>query len=56
MAAARGRSGHGHTHGGRGGGLRCCTHSSGSDPTWGGQWGEEEQRDIGGIMWQTMSG
>ncbi len=37
-------------------GPRCCTHSSGSDPTRGGRWGEEEWRDIGGITWQTSSG
>ncbi len=43
---ARGRLEHGHTRGG-GGGPRCCTHSSGSDPTWGGQWGEEERCDLG---------
>ncbi len=36
--------------------MRCCTHSSGSDPTWGGRWGEEEQRDVGGITWQTTLG
>ncbi len=33
-----------------------CIHSSGSDPTWGGRWGEEEQHDIGGIMWLKMLG
>jgi hypothetical protein len=37
-------------------GPHCCTHLSGSDPTQGGQWGEEEQRDVGGITWQKMSG
>ncbi len=56
MVAARGRLGRGRTRGGRGGGPRCCTHSSGSDPTWCGRWGEEEQRDVGGITWQTTSG
>ncbi len=48
--------GHSRTRGGREGGPRCCTHLSGSDPTQGGQWGEEEQHDIGGITWQTTSG
>ncbi len=33
-----------------------CTHLSGSDPTWGERWGEEEQRDVGGITWQKMLG
>jgi hypothetical protein len=37
-------------------GPRRCTHSSGSDPTRGGRWGEEERRDVGGITWQTTSG
>ncbi len=37
-------------------GPRCCTHLSGSDPTWGGQWGEEEWRGVDGITWQTLSG
>ncbi len=37
-------------------GQRFCTHSSGSDPTRGGRWGQEEWRDVGGIMWQTSSG
>jgi hypothetical protein len=37
-------------------GLRCCTHLSDFDPTQGGQWGEEEWHDVGGIMWQTTSG
>ncbi len=37
-------------------GPHCCTHSSGSDPTRGGRWGEEEWRDVGGITWQTSSG
>jgi hypothetical protein len=48
--------GRGCTRGGRGGGPRCCTHSSGSDPTWDGQWGEKEQHDVGGTTWKTMSG
>ncbi len=56
MAAARGHLGRGCTCGVRGGGPHCCTHSSGSDPTPCGQWGEEEQRDVGGITWQTTSG
>jgi hypothetical protein len=33
-----------------------CTHLSGSDPTWDGQWGEEERRDVGWIMRQITSG
>jgi arsenite-transporting ATPase len=33
-------------------GPRRCTHSSGSNPTRGGRWREEEQRDGGGITWQ----
>ncbi len=37
-------------------GPRRCTHSSGSDPTRVGRWGEEEWRDVGGITWQTSSG
>ncbi len=35
---------------------RCCTHSSGSDPIRGGQWGEEEWRDVGIVTQQTLSG
>jgi hypothetical protein len=37
-------------------GPRDCTHSSGSDSTRGGRWGEKEWRDVGGITWQTLSG
>jgi hypothetical protein len=33
----------------RGGGPHHCTHSSGSDPKWGGRWREEEWREVGGI-------
>ncbi len=29
---------------------------SGTNLTWGGQWGEEEQHNIGEIVWQTTSG
>jgi hypothetical protein len=34
IGEAQGRLGCGRTCGGRGGDLRCRTHSSGSDPTW----------------------
>ncbi len=44
------------TRGGGGGGQRHCTHSSGSNPSRGGLWGEEEWHDVGGITWQSMSG
>jgi hypothetical protein len=37
-------------------GPRHCTHSSGSDPTRGGRWGEDEWCDVGRIAWQTLSG
>jgi hypothetical protein len=37
-------------------GPRRCTHSSDSDPTRGGRWGEEEWCDVGGTTWQTSSG
>jgi hypothetical protein len=33
-----------------------CPHLSGSDPTWNGQWGKEEQCDIDGITWQKTPG
>ncbi len=48
--------GRGHTRVGRGGGPHYFTHLSGSDPTRGERWGEEEQRDVGEIAWKTTSG
>ncbi len=56
MPAAQGRSGCGHMHGGGGGVWRHCTCLAGSDPPQGGQRGEEEQHDIGGITLQSTSG
>jgi hypothetical protein len=37
IGKARGHLGRGCTRAGIGGDLRCCTHLSGSDPTWGGR-------------------
>jgi hypothetical protein len=56
MVAAQGLLGRGHMHGGGGRSSNHCTWLSGSDPIWGGQWGEEERQDRGGITWQTTSG